>query len=182
MVSGTSGDNFAPAGELIHDAPAVQRAVARQADALRPALAGKNPLVLALMQGALYYAAWLTVALAIPLELDYVHVGRYGAGREGGKLVWQRTPGAEVAGRCVLVVDDIFDEGRTLSAVREACAEAGARELYTAVLVRKRHDRAAGARPPDSAALEVPDRFIVGCGLDAAGRWRNLPALYALDG
>jgi hypoxanthine phosphoribosyltransferase len=171
---------FAPPGELIHAADAVQAAITRQAENLRPRLIEENPMVLVLMRGALYYATWLTIALAIPLDLDYVHVGRYGDGRTGGKPVWERGPGANVAGRCVLLVDDIFDEGATLAAVREACLNAGARDVRTALLTRKRHTRAR-APEPDSVALEVPNRFIVGCGLDHAGRWRNLPALYALD-
>ncbi|MGH8225561.1 MAG: hypoxanthine-guanine phosphoribosyltransferase [Gammaproteobacteria bacterium] len=167
-------------GELIHDAETVRAAIARQADALRPQLEGENPLVLVLMQGALYYAAWLTLALAIPLELDYVHVSRYREQKTGGELVWQRTPSASMAGRSVLIVDDIFDEGPTLAAVRAACTKAGARELRAAVMTRKLHDRAQ-APLPESIALDVPDRFVVGCGLDYAGRWRNLPAIYALD-
>ncbi|MGH8427052.1 MAG: hypoxanthine-guanine phosphoribosyltransferase [Gammaproteobacteria bacterium] len=171
--------SYLPPGELLFDAAAVQDAVFRQAAELRPQLERENPVVLVLMQGALYYAAWLTLALAIPLELDYAHASRYGDRRKGGELVWQRCPGANLAGRSVLVVDDIFDEGKTLAAVREACTQAGARELRTAVLARKLHDRVRGPLP-ESAALEVPDRFIVGCGLDYCGRWRNLPALYAL--
>lgn len=171
---------YVPPGELIHDVGAVQTAIACQADALRPRLEGNNPLVLVLMQGALYYAAWLTLALAIPLELDYVHVSRYRQEKTGGGLVWQRTPSTSLAGRNVLVVDDIFDEGETLAAVRAACIGAGVRELSVAVLARKLHNRARTA-PPESVALDVPDRFVVGCGLDYAGHWRNLPAIYALD-
>lgn len=173
-------ESYAPPGELIHSADEVQAAIARQADALRPQFREEFPLVLILMQGALYYATWLTLALAIPLELDYVHVSRYADRREGRELVWQRLPSAALEGRNVLIVDDIFDEGDTIAAVREACSRAGASTLHTAVMTRKHHNRAR-ARPPDSVALEVPDRFIVGCGLDDAGRWRNLPALYALD-
>ncbi len=178
-MSATDTGTRNPPGELIHSTDAVQAAIARQAEALRPILRDEYPLVLVLMQGGLYYAVWLTLALSIPLELDYVHVSRYADRREGGELVWQRPPSADIAGRHVLIVDDIFDEGETLAAVREACQRAGARHLHTAVMSRKRHDRAR-AEAPDSVALEVPDRFIVGCGLDDGGRWRNLPALYAL--
>jgi len=179
-MSAADTETQVPPGELIHSADVVQAAIVRQADVLRPVLREEYPLVLVLMQGALYYAAWLTLALAIPLELDYVHVSRYADRREGRGLVWQRPPSADIAGRNVLIVDDIFDEGETLAAVREACKRAGARRLHTAVMTRKRHDRVRAAAP-DSVALDVPDRFIVGCGLDDAGRWRNLPALYALD-
>lgn len=171
-------DPHIPPGDLLYAADAVQAAIAAQARALRPALAGRDPLVLVLMQGALYYAAWLTLALAIPLELDYIHASRYRDGRSGSTLQWIRRPPAAVAGRTVLLLDDIFDAGETLAAARAACREAGARTVVTAVMTRKR--RAHAAAPPDSVALEVPDRFVVGCGLDCGGRWRNLPAIYAL--
>jgi len=94
-------------------------------------------------------------------------------------LRWIRPPPPTVAGRMVLLVDDIFDEGVTLTAAKAACLEAGAAEVVLAVLARKRHNRAHGTAP-DSVALEVPDGFIVGCGLDDAGRWRNLPGIYMI--
>lgn len=172
--------SFVPPGELIHGADVVQTAIAKQAAALRPVLKDDYPVVLVLMKGGIYYAAWLTLALEIPLELDYVHVSRYADRREGRELVWEHPPMTDLEGRTVLIADDIFDEGATLAAVREACLHAGASKLYTAVMARKCHDRAR-TTPPDSSALEVPDRFMVGCGLDDAGRWRNLPAIYALD-
>lgn len=180
MVSEAANRQYLPPGDLIHSPGAVRSAIARQARELRPLLRDDFPVALILMQGAIYYAAWLTLALEIPLELDYVHVSRYADRRHARELVWQRLPSADLDGRSVLVLDDIFDEGATLAAVREACLRAGARKLCTAVMTRKRHARARAA-PPDSVALEVPDRFIVGCGLDDAGRWRNLRALYAVD-
>lgn len=170
---------YEPPGVPLYDADAVQAAIEAQARALAPRLAGHNPLVLVLMQGALYYAAWLTLALKQPLEIDYIHATRYGAGRRGGKLSWIRPPPPATAGRMVLLVDDIFDEGVTLDAARAACLEAGATEVVSAVLALKRH-AGANARTPDSVALEVPDGFVVGCGLDAGGRWRNLPGIYML--
>ncbi len=175
--------DYYPEGRLVHDAEAVATAIQMQAQRLRPRLEGRNPLVLVVMCGALYYASWLTLALAIPLELDYVHLGRYGSGRKGRAVRWERKPGAErLAGRTVLVVDDIFDEGVTLTTIAAFCREAGAREVFTAVLARKRRAHLPGGiHPPSSVALEVPDAFVVGCGLDDAGHWRNLPAIYALN-
>lgn len=171
---------FAPPGRLLFDGAAVQAAIAAQARELGPRLAGRYPLLLGLMQGALHYSAWLSVALEQPLEIDYLHATRYGKAREGGGLRWLRGPQPSVAGRTVLLLDDIFDEGVTLNAAAAACREAGAEAVITAVLVRKRHGRAK-APPPDSVALEVPDAFVVGCGLDDNGRWRNLAGIYALD-
>lgn len=171
---------YVPPGERLFDAAEVQAAVNRQAELLRPRLAGVNPLVLAVMQGGAYYAVWLTLALGVPLELDYVHVSRYRDRRRGGELQWLRRPSAAVAGRTVLVVDDMLDEGATLDAVCAACRDAGAAAVLATALVRKRRGSPAAPRPDLFVALEAPDRFLVGCGLDFAGRWRNLPALYAL--
>ncbi len=170
---------YAPPGTELFDSCAVQAAIEAQARALAPRLAGRNPLVLVLMQGALYYAAWLTVALRQPLEIDYIHATRYGKRRSGDALRWIHPPPPMVAGRMVLLVDDIFDEGVTLTAAKAACLEAGAAEVVLAVLARKHHGRAHGTAP-DSVALEVPDGFVVGCGLDDAGRWRNLPGIYMI--
>jgi len=172
--------HYSPPGVELFSADAVQEAVKAQARALEPRLAGRNPLVLVLMQGAMYYAAWLTLALKQPLEIDYIHATRYGRGRNGRKLQWVRPPQASVAGRMVLLVDDILDEGVTLAEARAACLDAGAAEVVVAVLARKRRPRV-HVDPPDSAALEVPDGFVVGCGLDDAGRWRNLPAIYMIE-
>ncbi len=171
---------FVPPGIELFSEEAVHRAIESQARDLAARLAGRNPLVLVLMQGALYYAAWLTLALGQPLEIDYIHATRYGDARRGRTLRWIRPPPGSVAGRTVLLVDDIFDEGVTLAEARAACLEAGASEVLSAVLARKRHARAV-APVPDSVALEVPDGFVVGCGLDDAGRWRNLPGIYLIE-
>jgi len=171
--------SYHPPGIELYDAGAVQAAIEVQARTLAPRLAGRNPLVLVLMQGAMYYAAWLTLALRQPLEIDYIHATRYGDGRNGKALQWVRPPPASVAGRTVLLVDDIFDEGVTLAEARTACLDAGATDVMLAVLVRKRRPQM-HLDQPLSVALEVPDGFVVGCGLDDGGRWRNLPGLYRL--
>ncbi len=172
-------DSYLPPGEMLFSAAAVQEAIHGQAVRLRALLSARNPLVLVLMQGALYYAAWLTLALEMPLELDYIHASRYGDNRQGSQLRWIRRPPERIAGRSVLLIDDIFDEGATLRAAREACVSAGASDVVTAVLARKRRPGIVGPLP-DSIALEVPNRFVVGCGLDCGGRWRNLGSIYAL--
>ncbi|MGH8129087.1 MAG: phosphoribosyltransferase family protein, partial [Gammaproteobacteria bacterium] len=158
-------NSYFPPGKELFNSHEVRAAIEAQAHDLAPQLAGRNPLVLVLMQGALYYAVWLTVALRLPLEIDYIHATRYGEKRSGEPLRWIRPPPAAVVGRTVLLVDDIFDEGVTLAAAKTACLAAGAAEVLIAVLALKRHDRAQAA-PPDSVALEVPDGFVVGCGLD----------------
>lgn len=176
------GNEYMPPGRLIYEPAAVRRAVQRQAQELSFKLRDKDPLVLVVMCGALYYAAWLTLELSQPLEIDYVHLSRYGAHRTAGTVQWERRPSPErLRDRTVLILDEIYDEGVTLSEVRDYCISSGAREVISAVLTKKRLASDHGLTQPDFVALEVPDAFMVGCGLDDAGRWRNLPGLYALE-
>jgi hypoxanthine phosphoribosyltransferase len=79
----------------------------------------------------------------------------------------------------VLLLDDILDEGITLLAIKEKCLALGAKAVLSAVLVEKVLDH---SKPmvADFVGLEVPNRYVFGCGMDAYGWWRNLPAIYAL--
>jgi len=81
------------------------------------------------------------------------------------------------------VIDDILDEGHTLVAIVDYLKSEGAREVLTAVLINKVHDRKAqpGQRA-DFSGLDVEDRYLFGCGMDYKGYWRNLPGIYALKG
>lgn len=145
-------------------------------------LAGENPLVLAVMTGGMVPTTWLMQRLSFPVELDYVHATRYRGGTVGLELDWLVRPRADLRGRCVLIVDDILDEGVTLDAIAEHCRAAGARAVYTCVLVTKEHDRARAMDSADFCALTVPDRYVFGCGMDYHGYLRNLPAIYAVGG
>jgi hypoxanthine phosphoribosyltransferase len=99
----------------------------------------------------------------------------------GGDIRWVQRPRQDLRGRTVVLVDDIFDEGHTLAALRGHCLDAGAARVFTAVLARKRHGRPVGDAAPDFVGLEVGDDYVFGCGMDLAGHWRHLPGIYALD-
>jgi hypoxanthine phosphoribosyltransferase len=125
------------------------------------------------------FAGQLLPQLDFPLEFDYVDVTRYGAATRGGAISWKVAPGTPVSGRTVLVLDDILDEGETLSAVRDKVMAEGARAVSIAVLADKAIRRAKPLQA-DFVGLRVPDRYVFGCGMDVGGLWRNLPAIYAL--
>jgi hypoxanthine phosphoribosyltransferase len=150
------------------------RRLARDIDA---ALGERFPLVLAVMGGAIVFAGRLLTHLSFPLEFDYLHVTRY-RGTQGGALEWRSRPRTPIAGRAVLVLDDILDEGETMAAIREHVLAEGATSFHSAVLADK-----AIARPKpihaDFVGLSVPDRYVFGCGMDIHGLWRNLPGIYA---
>jgi hypoxanthine phosphoribosyltransferase len=165
--------------ELLCDAGTVRAAMERLASEITAKLAERNPLVLVVMRGGVFFAGQLLPLLRFPLELDYVHASRYGNELSGRELQWKSFPPDNVRGRCVLVLDDILDAGETLAGIRRHVMGAGAESCYIAVLTEK----LTGARKPvapDFVGINVPNRYVFGCGLDVSGAWRNLPEIYAL--
>ena len=165
--------------ELVYSAAAVSAAVTRVAREISVALADSFPLVLCVMRGAVIFAGQLLPQLKFPLEFDYLDLTRYGEATRGGEISWRVAPGTAVAGRTVLVLDDILDQGNTLVAVREKLLAAGASRVCYAVLTEKDTGRAKPVRA-DFVGLRLPDRYVFGCGMDVGGVWRNLPEIYAL--
>lgn len=159
----------------------VRHAIERMAGQVTSRLAGENPLVLCVLTGALIPTADLLMFLDFPLEVDYVHATRYGSATCGGELSWIARPRTSLEDRVVLVVDDILDEGITLAAILEACKASGAREVLSAVLVDKHHDRKNGLEA-DFVGLQVPDRYVFGYGMDYKNYWRNAPGIFAVKG
>lgn len=167
------------ASEEIADAKTVQASLDRLGQEISDALHDRFPLVLPVMGGAIVFAGQLLPRLDFPLEFDYLHVTRYRGKTQGGAVEWRVLPGKSVAGRTVLVIDDILDEGETLYAVRQKLLEMGAARVHTAVLA----DKDIQSKKPiqaDFVGLKVPNRFVFGCGMDAYGLWRNLPEIRAL--
>lgn len=143
-------------------------------------LAIKNPLILSVMNGALPTMGYLVTRLHFPLEMDYVHATRYRGAEQGGSLLWKAKPQANLKGRHILLVDDILDQGITLEAIREYCVEQGAASVKILVLGQK---NIAGFTPVVSAnycALQFPDRYVFGYGMDYQNYWRNAPGIFAL--
>ncbi len=166
--------------ECIHDAAALEAAIARVAREIDTALSGAPAVFLTVMQGALPFAGQLATRLSAPLRFDYVHATRYRGATQGGQLHWVKAPKESLAGATVLLVDDILDEGHTLAGIREHCLEQGAARVLIAVLCEKRHGRGAGL-VADFVGVEVPDRYVFGYGMDYHEQGRNLAAIYAVD-
>lgn len=170
--------------DLIVSAEKSALAVRRVAEEINRCLAKSNPLVLAVMGGAVVFTGQLLPLLEFPLDFDYLHVSRYGDVTTGGELVWRVQPRAEVAGRTVLVVDDILDEGITLADVKARLLEQGAAEVLIAVFAEKDLERPGHTKPvrADFCGVMLPNRYVFGFGMDVKGAWRNLPAVFAVKG
>ena len=166
--------------ECLHDDTAVEAAIARMGAEITRELGGERAVFLTVMNGGMFFAAPLALAIGCDLEFDYTHATRYRGGTAGGELAWQRRPQAQLRKRTVILADDILDEGYTLAALREHCLAEGATRVLVAVLCVKRHDRRVAGLEPDFVGVEVPDRYVYGYGLDYFGQGRNVAAIFAV--
>jgi hypoxanthine phosphoribosyltransferase len=147
---------------------------------LAPRLERTNPVVLAVMHGGAFAALGLCERFTFPHEFDYVHVTRYRGATRGRELKWRVRPSKALAGRTVLIVDDILDHGTTLLALQRELDRIGVAKRLTAVLVVKTLERKR-ARPRVAASgLTVEDVYVFGSGMDYCGYWRGLPGIYAV--
>jgi hypoxanthine phosphoribosyltransferase len=165
------------AEQLVDDA-AVEAALDRMAGAITAAVGGKDPIVLCVMTGGIVATGLLLPRLDFALRLDYVHATRYRGATSGGRIDWLRRPGDVIRGEHVLVIDDIFDEGLTMERIVAACREDGAAGVVSAVLVEKERPRSCAYRP-DIVGLTVPNRYVMGYGLDYKSYFRNARGIIA---
>lgn len=163
---------------LLHDEPAVEAALDNMAADITRQLAGKNPLVLCVINGGIIATGKLLPRLDFPLTLDSVHASRYRNQTSGNEIHWLFKPTTPLQGRAVLLVDDILDEGHTLKAIVDWCAQQGAAEIYSAVLL----DKDLGCDKPiraDFVGLRVANHYLFGYGMDYKGYLRNAAGIYA---
>jgi hypoxanthine phosphoribosyltransferase len=142
----------------------------------------EKPLtVIGVLTGSIMVVADLVRRLEGPVQLNMVWASSYrGTATSPGRLDLRLDLLPDLTGHDVLVVDDIFDSGRTMQALIEELRQRGAARVRSLVLVRK-HGRAEVAMEPDFVGFDIPDAFVVGYGLDFDGLWRHLPYLAALD-
>lgn len=142
--------------------------------------AGRGLVVVAVLKGSCIFASDLIRRIPVPLELAFVAASSYREGTTAGRLELNFFPTeAEIAGRNVLLVDDILDTGRTLAALTEELHARGAASVRSCVFMDKPARRAT-SHQADFRCFEVEDLFVVGYGLDFAGRYRNLPFVGSL--
>lgn len=142
---------------------------------------GDRPLtVIAIMTGSLVLFADLIRRLSMPQRVGVIRASSYRGGTSSGELTVDSQMMIDVTGRDVLLVDDIFDTGKTLDRISGMMGEFGATSVKTAVLLHKRREHSVSMRP-DFVAFEIPDEFVVGYGLDYMDMYRNLPYLAVLE-
>ncbi|MBI1379563.1 MAG: hypoxanthine phosphoribosyltransferase [Planctomycetaceae bacterium] len=141
---------------------------------------GTDFTVVGVLKGSCVFVSDLIRAVPIPLELAFLSASSYRDGTTSGRLDLSFFPAeGEIAGKRLLLVDDILDTGRTMQALVDTLMERGALDVKTCVFLDKPSRRLAAIQP-DFRAFAVEDLFVVGYGLDFAGRYRNLPYVGAL--
>ena len=164
---------------VLLSAEQIQASVDRLAQEIR-AREGSRPLtVIAVLTGSIIFLSDLIRKLEMPLRVDVIQARSY-EGTERGALSINTDMLPDVAGRDVLVIDDIFDTGHTLLEVLTFLDELKPRSVRSAVLVLKKGKQQVEFRP-DYIGFEIPDVFVVGYGLDYNDAYRNLPYLAALE-
>ena len=139
--------------------------------------------VVGVLNGAFVFVADLARALSkagVDADIDFVAVSSYVGTVSGGVLTYGKKPKLDLRGRDILLVDDILDTGRTLSALAADIKGYGAKSVRTAVFLDKkvRHEVAFEA---DYVGFVIPDTFVVGYGLDCDERWRALPYVASVN-
>jgi hypoxanthine phosphoribosyltransferase len=142
----------------------------------------ETPLVMVvILKGATVFAADLLRSLSIPAELEFVRASSYPTGTSSnGRLKLAHMVQGTLIGRHVLLVEDIIDSGVTVSAIAKRIRRLGPASLRTAALLDRPARREVEVQI-DFCGFVIPDRFVIGYGLDYAGLYRELPHIYSLS-
>lgn len=140
----------------------------------------KEPLLVGILTGAFVFASDLLRAISIPCQVDFMATASYGSGTESSGIVRiLKDLDQNIEGRHVVIVDDIIDTGLTMDYLLETLKARYPASLRVCALLDKRSRRRREV-PIDFRGFEIPDKFVIGYGLDFAGRYRNLPFIGVL--
>ncbi|NOZ19861.1 MAG: hypoxanthine phosphoribosyltransferase [Planctomycetes bacterium] len=162
-------DTIAP----ILSADDIQRRVRDLAGQIDRDYEGSPLTLIGVLNGSFIFLSDLVRNLKTQCVIDFVAAASYGDGTTPGDLKLLKTPTVDIEGRRVLIVDDILDTGRTLALIRDVLREQKPSDLRICVFLSKQCERQADIHA-DYIGFDVPDQFVVGYGLDHAGRYRQL--------
>jgi hypoxanthine phosphoribosyltransferase len=168
-------------GEVLVTAEDLQRRVIELGEEISRDYAGKSLLLIGVLKGAVFFLSDLMRYIDIPVEVDFMAVASYGSATDSSGVVRiLKDLDAAIEGRDVLIVEDIVDSGLTLQYLLRNLGSRNPRSLEVCALLTKPERRKVDL-PTRYVGFEIPDRFVVGYGLDYAERHRNLPFVAALE-
>lgn len=141
----------------------------------------KELTLIIVMKGAICLVADLMRVIKVPITLDYVQASSYGQnGMNAGTLTLRGIENLELKGKHVLIVDDIFDTGHTMSEIKKELLKQGPASLKTLVLLLKNKARTINELP-DYTLFTIENEFVIGYGLDLNELYRGLPGIYVFE-
>jgi hypoxanthine phosphoribosyltransferase len=159
----------------------IEATVKRLAAAISADYRDKMPLLLGVLKGSFVFLADLIRQLDFPLEVDFIRLSSYGSGRQtSGKVKMEHILRTAVKGRHVLVIEDIIDTGITTSFAVDYLEKKGPASLRICALTEKPSRRRVPVKV-DYLGRSMPDKFLVGYGLDCDEKYRNLPDICCLE-
>ena len=177
----TPSSPFAPFDDVLVAPDRLKERIAELGAEITRDYAGSNLLLVGVLKGSVFFMADLARAIDLPLEMDYMAVSSYGNATESSGVVRMlKDLDAPIAGRDVLIVEDIVDSGRTLSYLIDLLQQRKPASIEVCALLTK-PDRAEVDIDARYIGFEIPNRFVVGYGLDYAERYRNLEYICCLD-
>ncbi len=166
---------------ILVEETALRSRVAELGEEISLDYAGREPLLIGVLKGAVFFMADLMRQLTVPCEVDFMAISSYGAATgSSGVVRILKDLDINIEGRDVLVVEDIIDSGLTLSYLMRNLEAREPASLEICALLTK-PDRREIEVPVRYVGFEIPNRFVVGYGLDFAERYRNLPYVGVLD-
>ncbi len=142
---------------------------------------GEEVYVICILKGAVYFTTELTKRITVPVTIDFMSVSSYGSETvSSGVVKIMMDLDAPLAGKNVLVVEDIIDTGRTLSYLLDNLRKRGPKSLKLCALLDKPERRVTDVKV-DYRGFEIPDEFVVGYGMDYDQRYRNLPFIGVVE-
>jgi len=158
----------------------IEATVKKLAAEIRQDYLGKHPILIGVLKGSFMFLADLIRLLDFPLEVEFIRLSSYGGRKSSGKIKLVHSLQSKVKGRHVLVVEDIIDTGLTTAFVLDYLDKKKPVSLKLCVLTDKPSRRQIPVNI-DYRGLTVPNKFIVGYGLDWDERFRNLPDIYVVE-
>lgn len=168
-------------GEVLVTAEDLQRRVVELGEQISRDYAGRSLLLVGVLKGAVFFLSDLMRFIDIPVEVDFMAVASYGSATDSSGVVRiLKDLDVAIEGRDVLIVEDIVDSGLTLQYLLRNLGSRNPRTLEVCALLTK-PERRKVELPARYVGFEIPDRFVVGYGLDYAERYRNLPFVAVLE-
>ena len=181
MASPVRAPEQAAIGEVLVSAEDVQRRVAELGEQISRDYAGRSLLLIGVLKGAVFFLSDLMRFIDIPVEVDFMAVASYGSATDSSGVVRiLKDLDASIEDRDVLIVEDIVDSGLTLQYLMRNLGSRNPRTLEVCALLTKPERRKVDL-PTRYVGFEIPNRFVVGYGLDYAERHRNLPFVAVLE-